>query len=116
MKLRLKGESEWKDYKLYFNENGSLMGVVYDEIKVKRPLACMNDKDEVIEFTEPMLLPLECFDMWEEPNLQQVRTQAAIAAMQAIIGLQNPKSCANFDRIADFAIQSADALVKRLRN
>ena len=59
MKLRLKGESEWKDYKLYFNEGGSLNGVVYDEVKVKRPFACMNDKDEVLEFTEPMLLPLD---------------------------------------------------------
>ena len=113
MKLRLKGETEWKEYKLFFGEDGLLMGVVFDEIKVKRPVP---ETNEILEVSEPMLLPLECFDMWEGPNLQQVRTQAAIAAMQAIIGLQNPKSSVNFDRIADFAIQSADALVKRLRN
>lgn len=114
MKLRLKGESEWKDYKLYFNENGSLMGVVYDEIKVKRPLACMNDKDEVIEFTEPMLLPLECFDMWEEQNWQSVRTQAAIAAMQGVMNFFGSIDY-NKETIAKLAVEQADALIKKLR-
>lgn len=43
------------------------------------------------------------------------RNQAAVSAMQAIISLQNPKGCANFDRIADLSVQAADALIKRLR-
>lgn len=43
------------------------------------------------------------------------RNQAAVSAMQAIISLQNPKGCVNFDRIADLSVQAADALIKRLR-
>lgn len=120
MKLRLKGESEWKDYKLYFNENSSLMGVVYDEIKVKRPLVRMNDKDEVIEFTEPMLLPLECFDMWEEQNWQSVRTQAAIAAMQGMLSDRNTildiqKNFRASTAIAKEAVLYADKLIEELK-
>ena len=114
MKLRLKGESEWKDYKLYFNEGGSLNGVVYDEVKVKRPLASMNSKNETIEVSEPMLLPLECFDMWEEPNWQSVRTQAAIAAMQGFMNFFGSIDY-NKETIAKLAVEQADALIKELR-
>ena len=114
MKLRLKGESEWKDYKLYFNEGGSLNGVVYDEVKVKRPLASMNSKNETIEVSEPMLLPLECFDMWEEPNWQSVRTQAAIAAMQGVMNFFGSIDY-NKETIAKLAVEQADALIKELQ-
>lgn len=114
MKLRLKGESEWKDYKLYFNENGSINGVVYDEVKVKHPLASMNSKNETIEVSEPMLLPLECFDMWEEPNWQSVRTQAAIAAMQGVMNFFGSIDY-NKETIAKLAVEQADALIKELR-
>lgn len=114
MKLRLKGESEWKDYKLYFNEDGSLHGVIFDEIKVKRSLASMNGKNETIEVSSPMLLPLDCFDMWEEPNWQSVRTQAAIAAMQGVMNFFGSIDY-NKETIAKLAVEQADALIKELQ-
>lgn len=113
MKLRLKGESEWKDYKLYFNEDGSLNGVVYDEVKVKRPLASMNSKNETIEVSEPMLLPLECFDMWEEPNWNVIRNQAAIAAMQGI--LSGRDKWPDKQSVAQFSALMADRLIEELK-
>lgn len=114
MKLRLKGESEWKDYKLYFNEDGSLHGVIFDEVKVKRSLASMNGKNETIEVSSPILLPLDCFDMWEEPNWQSVRTQAAIAAMQGVMGFFGSIDY-NRETIAKLAVEQADALIKELQ-
>ena len=110
MKLRLKGESEWKDYKLYFNEDGSIRGVVLDEVKVKRPIG----GNETIETSQPMLMPLDCFDMWEEPNWQSVRTQAAIAAMQGVMGFFGSIDY-NRETIAKLAVEQADALIKELR-
>ena len=113
MKLRLKGEHEWEDYKLYFNEDGSLRGVVLDEIKVKRPIASMSGKNETIEVSEPMLLPLDCFDMWEEPDWQSIRTQAAIAAMQGILSGRN--TWPDKQNVAQFSTLMADRLIEELK-
>ena len=110
MKLRLKGETEWKEYKLYFGEDGLLMGVVFDEVKVKRPVS---EANEILEVSEPMLLPLECFDMWGEPNLQQVRTQAAIAAMQGVMAFFGSLDY-NAETISELAVKQADVLIKEL--
>ena len=113
MKLRLKGESEWKDYKLCFNE-GDFCGVIFGEVKVKRPLPSLNGENDTIEVSEPMLLPLDCFDMWEEPNWQSVHTQAAIAAMQGVMNFFGSIDY-NKETIAKLAVEQADALIKELR-
>lgn len=68
------------------------------------------EQDSIDKYFQPYYTDEE-LKFWEE-----FRNQAAVSAMQAIIGLQNPKGCANFDRIADFSVQAANALVKRLRD
>lgn len=113
MKLRLKGESEWKDYILYFNNDGSFRGVAFDEVKEQHQIPTMNGKNEMIEVSEPMLLPLECFDMWEEPNWQSIRTQAAIAAMQGI--LSGRERWPDKQSVAQFSALMADHLIEELQ-
>jgi len=110
MKLRLKGETEWKEYKLYFGEDGLLMGVVFDEVKVKLPVP---ETNETLEVSEPMLLPLECFDMWEEPDWQSIRTQAAIAAMQGI--LSGRERWPDKQSVAQFSALMAGHLIEELQ-
>lgn len=114
MKLRLKGESEWKDYILHFNNDGSFRGVAFDEVKVQHQIPTMNGKNEMIEVSGPILLPLECFDMWEEPNWQSIRTQAAIGAMQGIL---SGSSQLPFDKksVAQYAVLMADFLIEELQ-
>lgn len=112
MKLRLKGDSEWKEYELHFDENGSFMGVVYGKVRVTRSLP---EIEHVLELFEPLLLPLECFDMWEEQGLQQARTQAAIAAMQGVMTFFG-SFYYNAETIAKLAVKQADALIKELES
>jgi hypothetical protein len=46
---------------------------------------------------------------------QDVRIQAAIAAMQAIISIQRPTSCPDFERLSMLSVKAANALVKELK-
>lgn len=112
MKLRLKGESEWKDYKLCFNE-GDFCGVIFGEAKVKQPLPSLNGENDTIEVSEPILLPLDCFDMWEEPNWNVIRNQAAIAAMQGI--LSGRDKWPDKQSVAQFSALMADRLIEELK-
>ena len=59
-------------------------------------------------------MPFDKFDLWEEPNWQSVRTQAAIAAMQGVMNFFGSIDY-NKETIAKLAVEQADALIKELQ-
>lgn len=77
MKARIKGESEWKDYKTVFNPDGVFIGLEtagYYEGNNEGGINQVIDSSGATIITSKQrryvseILPLECFDLWSEPD------------------------------------------------
>ena len=128
MKARIKGNTEWEEYQESYGENGMLIGLIVDRVRTKQYLAGC-DNNQAITIEHPLIMPLSCFDLWEEPNLQSLKNQAAISAMQGM--LANPwwmqqinKECEESRKVnkpedfstilSEYANLYAEALIKNL--
>lgn len=119
MKARLKGDNEWKDY-LPYCEDGKCVGLVIGEIEVKRELGGFPKSEQPVTVKEYQYMPFDKFDLWEEPNWQEIRTKAAIAAMQGMLSDRNTildiqKNFKASTAIAKEAVLYADKLIEELK-
>lgn len=119
MKARLKGDKEWRDYLPYFID-GKCVGLIIGEIEVKRELGGYPISEQPVTVKEYQYMPFDKFDLWEEPNWQSVRTQAAIAAMQGMLSDRNTildiqKNFRASTAIAKEAVLYADKLIEELK-
>ena len=119
MKARKKGTQEWKEYKEVFGPHGEFIGLEtlgytksVDEIIAEMgidvaedPFACSRIHPQYMS----AVLPLECFDLWEEPNWSPFRSEAA---KDILCHIYNPV----LDRESQVAeaIEVADELIKQL--
>lgn len=77
MKARIKGESEWKDYKTIFDSNGVFLGLetagYYEGGNEEEAIEVIDSSGATIVTSKQRryvseILPLECFDLWSEPD------------------------------------------------
>lgn len=85
MKARIKGTTEWKDYKEAFGQYGEFIGLETKGYQLTDEEWC---KENGIEYDPELpfngglhyvsaILPLEAFDLCNEPDWQSFRNQAA---------------------------------------
>jgi len=123
MKARKKGESEWKDYKEVFDQDGMLLGLetagYTKSVEETAQELGIADKDSHLkDMLRPeyvsKVLPLECFDLWSAEDVFIEET--AKLAMVKLIG----KTSSNGhewspESVADSAVLYAKALLRRLQ-
>lgn len=123
MKARKKGESEWKDYKEVFDQDGMLLGLetagYTKSVEETAQELGIADKDSHLkDMLRPeyvsKVLPLECFDLWSAGDVFIEET--AKLAMVKLIG----KTSSNGhewspESVADSAVLYAKALLRRLQ-
>lgn len=112
MKARLKGDKEWRDYLPYFID-GKCVGLIIGEIEVKRELGGYPISEQPVTVKEYQYMPFDKFDLWEEPNWNIIRNQAAIAAMQGI--LSGRDKWPDKQSVAQFSALMADRLIEELK-
>ena len=122
MKARKKGTQEWKEYKEVFGPDHEFLGletlgywqsnedfckengIPYD------PESPFNDGG----YYKSAVLPLECFDLWEEPDWSSFRREAAKDILPALIEMYGLESL-NKETWCKQAIEWADELIKQLK-
>lgn len=126
MKARLKGTDEWKEYKEVFGPHGVFQGLeTIGATKSIEEQAKERGIDQADKYAMSRLqpyylsavLPIECFDLWEEPNWERFRREAAkdfIAANMVQNG-QDFYSPRCHPDIVKRAINLADELIKQLK-
>ena len=121
MKARKKGTQEWKEYGEVFGPDHEFLGL--------ETLGCwQSDEDYCKEHGIPYdpespfnhggyyksaVLPLECFDLWEEPDWSAFRREAAKDILCALIA--DGQIPVNADSVTH-CIGLAEALIKRLKD
>ena len=102
MKARIKGEAKWKDYKIVFDSDGTFLGLETAGYYEGEPRRYVSE-----------ILPLECFDLWSEPDWNAYHREVAKAALQGL--LASPRSSRNL-YVTDQALRYADELIEQLKN
>lgn len=134
MKARKKGTQEWKEYKEVFGPDHEFLGLETlgywqsDEDYCKEHGIPYNPEIPFNRegYYKSAILPLECFDLWEESDWSAFRREAAKAAMQGILSggadwqgtlteCREDGRCEYPSEIANFAVACADALIKQLK-
>lgn len=130
MKARIKGETEWKEYKAVFGPYGEFQGLEtagYMESAIDNFLRLGGKLDPDDEFQKSRLenspavyisaiLPLEAFDLWEEPDWSAFRREAAKDILVGMCANNNIGYYGNrYTELASSAITLADELVKQLQ-
>lgn len=122
MKARIKGTPEWKDYKEVFGPNGEFLGLetlgyTQTEEEYCKEHGLTYDPDSPLNshsgYYMSAILPLEAFDLWQEPDWQSFRREAAKDILCAIVS--RPDDFA-YKTAASEAIEQADELIKQLKN
>lgn len=122
MKARIKGTTEWKEYKEALGPDHELVGLETlgywqsgEDYCKEHGIAYNPDNPLCIErFYKSKILPLECFDLWEEPNWAAFRREAAKDILAG--WYSNPDSNEkSFEQMAKMAIEQADELIKQLK-
>jgi hypothetical protein len=122
MKARIKGTTEWKEYKEVFGPYNEFIGLETKGYTQTDEEWCQEHNikyDPDSPFNEPehyisAILPLEAFDLWEETNWQSFRNQAAKDILCSII----QSGYYGEDRIehqSALAVKYADELIKQLK-
>lgn len=123
MKARKKGESEWKDYKEVFDQDGMLLGLetagyTQSVEDLAQELGIADKDSRLKDMLQPEyvsnVLPLECFDLW--PAEDVFIAEAAKLAMVKLIGKTSSNGHEwSHESVADEAIAYARALLRRLQ-
>ena len=128
MKARKKGTQEWKEYKEVFGPYGEFIGLEtlgytksVDEIIAEMGIDVAKDpfaRSRIQPQYMSEVLPLECFDLWKEPDWSSFRREAAKDILPALIDkasdVYDLESLAK-DIWCHQAIEWADELIKQLK-
>ena len=127
MKARIKGTIEWKEYKEVYGQHGEFCGLETAGYTQTYEEWC---KEQGIEYdpTSPFrcdnyiskIIPLEAFDLWQEPDWSAFRREAA---KDILAGMMQHKvlsdSYARFyipiEKTVSAAMELADELIKQLQ-
>lgn len=126
MKARIKGETEWKEYKAVFGPYGEFQGLEtagYMESAMDNFLRLGGKLDPDDEFQKSRLekspavyiseiLPLEAFDLWEEPDWSAFRREAA---KEILAASYTSDLFTDTKTLVSGCIQAADELIKQLK-
>ena len=126
MKARKKGTQEWKEYKEVFGPYGEFIGLEtlgytksVDEIIAEMGIDVAEDpfaRSRIQPQYMSAVLPLECFDLWEEPDWSSFRREAAKDILAGIIASSFTNDRWTYQQMAEMAIEQADELIKQLRD
>lgn len=127
MKARKKGTQEWKEYKEVFGPDHEFLGLETlgywqsDEDYCKENGIPYNPESAFNRggHYKSAILPLECFDLWEEPDWSAFRREAAKDILCAILRSNqtddNDKPFCTFADLAKGSVACADELIKQLK-
>ena len=123
MKARKKGTQEWKEYREVFGPDHVLLGLETlgywqsDEDYCKEHCIPYDPESPFNNggYYKSEVLPLECFDLWEETDWPSFRREAAMRAMQGILSSQQGPYAYIPEDAADKAIRYADELIRQLK-
>lgn len=128
MKARIKGTTEWKDYKEAFGQYGELIGLETKGYTITDEEWCKENGityDPDSPFNEGMhyvsaILPLEVFDLPNEIDWQSFRNQAAKDILCALLNREstmsmNGKIVTDHKDFIEMAIIDADLLIAKLK-
>lgn len=120
MKARIKGTTEWKDYKEVFGQYGEFIGLETKGYQLTDEEWC---KENGIEYDPgspfngglhyvSAILPLEAFDLCNEPDWQSFRAEAARDILCALIS-----RCEGYigKEEVDYAMSITDKLIIKLK-
>ena len=126
MKARKKGTPEWKEYKEVFGPYNEFLGLetlgywqsnedYYKENGIPYdPESPFNNGGHY----KSAVLPLECFDLWEEPDWSAFRREAAKDILCAMIGKKNTLINLPDHRLGEIEVSNAiflaDELIRQL--
>ena len=130
MKARKKGTQEWKEYREVFGPDHVLLGLETlgywqsDEDYCKEHCIPYDPESPFNNggYYKSEVLPLECFDLWEETDWPSFRREAAKDIVCAILsaGMEqtddNNKYFHTFESLAESAVKWADELIKCLKD
>ena len=127
MKARKKGTQEWKEYREAFGPDHEFLGLEThgywqsDEDYCKEngipydPESPFNNGG----YYKSAVLPLECFDLWEEPDWSSFRREAAKDILCAMIGNKDTLTNLPDYRLGEIEVSNAiflaDELIKQLK-
>lgn len=126
MKARKKGIQEWKEYKEVFGPYGEFIGLEtlgytksVDEIIAEMGIDVAKDpfaRSRIQPQYMSAVLPLECFDLWGEPDWASFRREAAKDILVGLCANNNIGYYGNSNTaLASSAIALADELIKLLK-
>lgn len=129
MKARKKGTQEWKEYREVFGPDHEFLGLETlgywqsdeDYCKEHRIPYDPESPFNTGGYYKSEVLPLECFDLWEEPNWSSFRREAAKDILPAMINWRRQNNAgANIliskEEATKLAIEYADELIKQLKD
>lgn len=123
MKARKKGTQEWKEYKEVFGPDHEFLGLETlgywqsDEDYCKEHCIPYDPENPFNTggYYKSAVLPLECFDLWEETDWSVFRKEAAKDILAGMVGnmfYEDHNSAENYVKIA---LMHADELIKQLK-
>ena len=129
MKARKKGTQEWKEYNEVFGPHGEFIGLEtlgytksVDEIIAEMGIDVANDpfaRSRIQPEYMSAVLPLECFDLWEEPNWSAFRIEASKDILCAMIGNKDTLTNLPDYRLGEIEVSNAiflaDELIRQLK-
>lgn len=128
MKARKKGTQEWKEYKEVFGPYGEFIGLEtlgytksVDEIIAEMGIDVAKDpfaRSRIQPQYMNAVLPLDCFDLWEEPDWSAFRRDAAKDILTVLIEkASDVYELESLDKNiwCQQAIEWADELIKQLK-
>ena len=123
MKARIKGTTEWKEYKEVFGPYNEFIGLETKGYTQTDEEWCKEHNikyDPDSPFNEPehyisAILPLEAFDLWEETNWQSFRAEAAKDILCAMLNTRYYDNAQRKQGCVEEAIYFADELIKQLK-
>lgn len=124
MKARKKGTQEWKEYMEVFGPEHEFLGLETfgywqsDEDYCKENCIPYDPESPFNKggYYKSAVLPLECFDLWEEPDWSSFRREAAKDFISGMLANVSPTAEQwTTPEIVTAALDIADELIKQLK-
>jgi len=123
MKARKKGTQEWKEYREVFGPDHVLLGLETlgywqsDEDYCKEHCIPYDPESPFNNggYYKSEVLPLECFDLWEETDWSSFRREAAKDILAGFAAKIGHPMIDYFEQSCKYAIQLADELIRQLK-
>lgn len=124
MKARKKGTQEWKEYREVFGPDHEFLGLETlgywqsDEAYCKENGIPYDPESPFNKggYYKSAVLPLECFDLWEEPNWSAFRREAAKDFISGMLANVSPAAEQwTTPEIVTAALEIADELIRQIK-